>query len=94
MPFATGFVPTSRAQRYIKQLVSHFGNKVSTELTDSGGLIEFDFGRCALETTADGIQLVASADSAEQVTTVQDVVARHLERFGAAEDLRVAWRAD
>ena len=30
MPTATAFVVTQRPQRYIKQLVSHFGNKVGT----------------------------------------------------------------
>ena len=30
---ATAFVVTPRPERYIKQLVSHFGNKVRTELT-------------------------------------------------------------
>ena len=34
---ATAFVVTSRPQRYIKRLVTHFGNKVTTELTDDGG---------------------------------------------------------
>ena len=44
MPIATAFVVTQRPQRYIKQLVSHFGNKVRTEVTDTGGRLEFDFG--------------------------------------------------
>jgi Uncharacterized protein conserved in bacteria (DUF2218) len=48
MPTGTAFVDTSRPQRYIKQLVSHFGNKVSTKLTDEGGSLEFDFGTCDL----------------------------------------------
>jgi len=37
MSTATAFVATQRPQRYIKQLVSHFGNKVRTEVTDTGG---------------------------------------------------------
>jgi hypothetical protein len=41
---ASAFVLTSRPERYIKQLVSHFGNKVEAELTDEGGRLQFDFG--------------------------------------------------
>jgi hypothetical protein len=37
MPSAGAFVVTSRPERYIKQLVSHFGNKVKTEATAQGG---------------------------------------------------------
>ena len=48
MSTATAFVATERPQRYIKQLVSHFGNKVRTEVTDTGGRLEFDFGSCDL----------------------------------------------
>jgi len=48
MSTATAFVATQRPQRHIKQLVSHFGNKVRTEVTDTGGRLEFDFGSCDL----------------------------------------------
>ena len=48
MSTATAFVATQRPQRYIKQLVSHFGNKMRTEVTDTGGRLEFDFGSCDL----------------------------------------------
>jgi hypothetical protein len=49
MPTATAFVDTSRPQRYIKQPVSHFGNKVTTKLTDGGGRLEFDLEHVILE---------------------------------------------
>jgi hypothetical protein len=91
MPTRTGYVATSRAQRYVKQLVSHFGTKVTTELTDSGGILQFDFGRCDLEVTPDGIRLLATCDDPDQLPTVADVVGRHLERFGAADQLTVTW---
>ena len=55
---ATTFVGTSRPERYITQLVSHFGNKVRTELTDEGGRLEFDFGACELRAAPTGIELI------------------------------------
>jgi caffeoyl-CoA O-methyltransferase len=88
---ATAFVPTERPERYIKQLVSHFGNKVQTELTDQGGRLEFDFGTCDLKAMPEGIELVGTAEDEAQLATLKDVVARHLVRFGTNDELAVSW---
>ena len=87
----SAFVVTSRPERYIKQLVSHFGNKVKTELTDQGGRLEFDFGICDLKAAPTGIELIGTAEDAEQLETLKEVVARHLVRFGANDKLTVSW---
>ena len=89
MPTATAFADTSRPQRYIKQLVSHFSNKVSTKFTDEGGSLEFDFGTCDLEAAASGIELTATAADQARLETPKDVVARHLIRFGSNDQLVV-----
>ena len=91
MPTATAFVNTSRPQRYIKQLVSHFGNKVTTKLTDEGGRLEFDFGTCDLGAAASGIELTATAADQARLETLKNVVARHLIRFGSYHQLVVSW---
>jgi hypothetical protein len=88
---ATAFVVTSRPERYIKQLVSHFGNKVTTEVTDEGGRLEFDFGICDLKAAPTGIELIGTAEDDAQLETLKDVVARHLVRFGANDQLTVSW---
>jgi hypothetical protein len=88
---ASAFVVTARPERYIKQLVSHFGNKVKTELTDQGGRLEFDFGACDLKAEPTGIELIGTAEDAAQLETLKDVVARHLVRFGANDELTVSW---
>ena len=88
---STAFVVTSRPERYIKQLVSHFGNKVKTELTDGGGRLEFDFGVCELKAAPTGIELIGAAEDAAQLETLKDVVARHLVRFGVNDQLTVTW---
>ena len=59
---AIAFVVTWRPQRYIKQLVSHFGNKVRTVVTDTGGRLEFDFGSCDIHAAPTGIELLAPAE--------------------------------
>ena len=88
---ATAFVVTSRPERYVKQLVSHFGNKVKSELTDEGGRLEFDFGVCELKAAPTGIELIGTAEDAAQLETLKDVVARHLVRFGVNDQLTVTW---
>jgi hypothetical protein len=88
---ATAFVVTPRPERYIKQLVSHFGNKVKTELTEDGGRLQFDFGVCDLKAGPTGIELIGTAEDAAQLETLKDVVARHLVRFGANDELTVSW---
>jgi hypothetical protein len=87
----SAFVATSRPERYIKQLVSHFGNKVKTELTDQGGRLEFDFGVCDLKAAPAGIELIGTAEDLAQLETLKEVVARHLVRFGANDELTVSW---
>ena len=91
MPTATAFVATQRPQRYIKQLVSHFGNNVRTEVTDAGGRLEFDFGSCDLHAAPSGIELTGTSEDQAQLETLKDVVARHLIRFGANDELVVSW---
>lgn len=86
-------VATDRASRYIKQLVSHMGNRVATKLAEDGtGTIELAAGKCVLAPAADHIDLTATADDADALLGVQDVIARHLVRFGTKDELTVEWR--
>lgn len=85
-------VPTDRGERYGKQLCSHLGRKAEGRWHDDGtGSIRFD---------ADSdLRLVAAPDALTLTLTcplhrrgeLQDVVGRHLERFGARESLTVSW---
>lgn len=72
--------------------MSHFGTKVQTELREGGGgRLVFDFGECDLESSPSGIRLTATATSREDLAKLQDVVARHLVRFGSVDELHVSW---
>jgi uncharacterized protein len=86
----SAFVLTPRPERYIKQLVSHFGNKVKAELTEEGGRLQFDFGVCDLKAAPTGIELIGTAEDPAQLETLKDVVGRHLVRFGANGELTVS----
>lgn len=43
---------------------------------------------------ADHLRLEAVAPDAESPAVVEDVLGRHLERFGARRELRVDWQRD
>jgi hypothetical protein len=88
----TARVATDRPGRYIKQLVSHMSHKVPTELTEDGsGRIALRGGECVLTPAAGHLDLTATADDAEAVAGIQDVITRHLVRFATQEELTVTW---
>jgi caffeoyl-CoA O-methyltransferase len=84
-------VVTDQPERYVKQLVSHLGHKLTTELLPGGGVIHVAGGRCVMTVSAGVLVLDASAPDPEALLRVRDVVGRHLERFGARAGLRVQW---
>ena len=95
MLYARAEIATPAPDRYVKQLVSHLGHKITTEMRDDGSaVIAVDDGRCRLTTGTELLVLDASADSSEGLAHIQDVVGRHLERFGARANLHVQWRQD
>ena len=95
MPSSTAVVVTAKPSPYLKQLCKHFGHRIEVQFTDEDGRIVFGAGVCELDARrADALVLRAIADDAEGLDVVQNVVAKHLERFGRRDELAVAWTAD
>jgi hypothetical protein len=103
-PSSSAAVDTPRASRYGKQLATHLGRRVVTEWDEhtGTGLIIFDGGRCELRATSEQLLLHAELKpgtnpgvAAQRLGLIEDVVGRHLVRFGARDELLVRWvRAD
>lgn len=92
MPISTTRVAIDRPERYIKQLVSHLGQRADAELgADGRGVILFEHGRCVLTPHSKQLAMIAEATDVEALNGVQDVVARHLVRFANNEELSVDW---
>jgi hypothetical protein len=91
MPASTARVATDRPMRYVEQMCTHLGHKMRTELAEGTGVIRHHAGTCRLRAEDGVLVLDAIADTAENLRRVQDVVARHLERFGARDGLTVTW---
>jgi uncharacterized protein len=85
-------VATDAAPRYAKQLASHLGRKAAVEeLTDGGYRLTLGSGEGVLEPQADRLLMRATAPDRESLAVVQDVLGRHLERFGQRNELTVTW---
>jgi hypothetical protein len=94
---STALVATDAAARYAKQLLAHLGRKAGVEAVDGepdGGLLRLSAGTGIVRPRADHLVLEARAADAESLALVEDVLARHLERFGARRELTVSWQRD
>lgn len=90
-------VPTDAAARYAKQLLAHMSHKVSVEEIEGqplGGRLVFGYGAATVMPGPDSLRLSATAADVESLARVQDVVSRHLQRFGARRAIVVNWRTD
>ena len=91
---STAGVATERRARYGKQLVSHRGRKSVGVWDEASGSGTLDMGNSAahvtLKSTTDALVIaVETADT--DIASYEDVVGRHLERFGERDGLRVHW---
>ena len=91
---STARVATKSALRYLGQLCKHFGHKVPSSLDGDHGWIAFEFGRCHLATNEDELSLHNTAASPEALQRLEEVIARHLERFAFREALVISWERE
>ena len=93
MPLATSEarVDTARASRYLGQLCKHFAHRIPVSHTTEQGRVEFPFGVCLLEAEPERLILRAEASDTQALAQVEDVVARHLERFAFRDKPEIRW---
>jgi hypothetical protein len=88
-------VRTDRPERYGKQLVSHLGRRNGGEWSaqSSSGWIDLDSGRATVTAQEGELHLRIEA-AADDLPRLEDVLARHLVRFGERDQLSVTWQHD
>lgn len=95
MLMSVAVVVTDAPARYAKQLLAHLGHKVQVEPVpdepEPAGQLRFAYGLGVVLPMDGRLVLRASADSTESLARVQDVLQRHLEKFGARRELVVTW---
>lgn len=84
---------TDSAHRHLDALCRHFGRKVAVQFGADTGWVQFPFGRCDMTADANQLELIATAEDANALDLVTDVVTRHLERYAFREHPRLDWRA-
>ncbi len=95
MLVSVAVVGTDAPERYAKQLLSHLGRKVAVEsladVPEPAGRLVFGYGTGDVLPGSGALELRATAGDAESLARLQDVLGRHLERFGARRELVVTW---
>jgi hypothetical protein len=90
-------VSTDAPERYAKQLLAHLGRKDTVETVAGerqGGRLVFAYGTGTVRPEDNRLVLEAVAEDVESLAHVEDVLGRHLVRFGAKRELVVNWRRD
>lgn len=93
---STASIATDAPARYAKQLLSHLGRKNTVEPLDGvpdGGRLVFAYGVGTVRPGEGVLVLDAEAGGPEDLAHVEDLLKRHLERFGAKRELTVTWEA-
>jgi hypothetical protein len=95
---STARVSTTRAPRYGKQLVSHLGRRSVGVWDEDGATGTLDMtsdtpeksAHVAFSSTPEALLIeLTTADT--DAATYEDVIGRHLVRFGERDELRVQW---
>jgi hypothetical protein len=86
-------VPTNMPRRYLHQLCKHFQHRLPVTLDDWQGRIDFPAGVCELDAAAIGgvLRMRLTARDQDELAHLEDVVARHLERFAFRDEIKVDW---
>lgn len=93
---ATAVITTDASVRYAKQLLAHLGHKVTVEPLEGqpqAGRLVFAYGAGTVVPMDGRLVLDATAQDAESLARVEDVLARHLVKFGARRELTVSWQS-
>ena len=84
-------VVTDAPARYAKQLVSHLGRKEPFVTDGATSTVRWDMATASVVVGDGVLSLLAEAADEAGVALVEDVLGRHLERFGARDALAVSW---
>lgn len=91
MPHSQAVIKTPTASRILQQLCKHWSHKFETEFSPTAGRIMLPLGETRLAADTEALTIDLTAEDAEQLAGLRDVVVRHVERFAFRETLRFEW---
>ena len=91
----TARVPTTSGSKYLQQLCKHWSHNLAVEFTPEHGTVTFprdgragtfpEDGLCTFDAAEDALVVRIDASTEAQLHALEDVVARHLDRFAFRE---------
>ena len=92
---ATGFAACGKPERYIRQLVSHWGHKMATTYDEGDGMGLFPFSElenAVMTARPGGIAITLVTGDEERNRHLRGVIERHIDRFAFREaPLQYEW---
>jgi uncharacterized protein len=85
---ANGFAKCEKPERYIKQLVSHWGHKYATSYDEGDGMGAFPFSElesAVMTARPGGIAITLVTPDQERSAHMRGVIERHIDRFAFRE---------
>ena len=85
---AQGFTRCEKPERYIKQLVSHWGHKMATSFDEGDGMGSFPFSdttSAVMTARPEGVAITLTTANHEENVRMRGVIERHLDRFAFRE---------
>jgi hypothetical protein len=84
-------VPTDDPEHWAEQLVSYLSAELTVRDAPNGHALDIGDAEGRVLVEPGRLVLTAAADDEATLERVENVLAGHLERFGAAEGLTVEW---
>jgi hypothetical protein len=85
-------VATDKAARYMTQLAKHWSHKFEVRYDDTSAHFPLPLGLCRMTARGDGLDITVEAADEAGLARLEDVVAKHLDRFALREgELRYGW---
>ena len=85
---AQGFAHCEKPERYIQQLVSHWGHKMATSYDEGDGMGAFPFSehtKAVMTARPGGIGITLTTADRDENERMRGVIERHLDRFAFRE---------
>ena len=92
---ATAIIPTTRSERYAKQLCQHAAHMAcQADWTAPTGIIEFpdSMGTCRLTAEAERLVLTVDGSSPANLDRMRQILEHDIERFARRDTLTVQWQ--
>lgn len=85
-------VATDKAARYMTQLAKHWSHRFEVRYDATSAFFPLPLGACRMTAHPDGLDITVEAADHDDLARLEDVVARHLDRFAFREgELKYGW---